>query len=136
MAYPGRHNIYEATIRRMVFQALEDQEQAFQQEHESDSDEQLLMYLRACAIRLRHAPWPGEIVGGSYIEERFGTWHRALLLAKLPQPCTPNKQKSFARFQEEAERQKEVYRQRKAEKKILAQKRLAQQAEKKKVQSK
>ena len=27
MAYPGRQNIYEATIRRMVQEALEQQEQ-------------------------------------------------------------------------------------------------------------
>ena len=136
MAYPGRHNIYEATIRRMVLQALEDQEQTFKKEHRADTDEQLLVYLHAAAIRLRHSPWPGEIVGGSYIEERFETWYRALQMAKLPEPSTPNKQKSFARFQEEVERQKEAYRQRKAEKKILAQKRLAQQAVRKKEQSK
>ena len=34
MAYPGRQNIYEATIRRMVQQALEDQEQEFREQHE------------------------------------------------------------------------------------------------------
>lgn len=132
MGYPGRHNIYEATIRRMVLQALEDQEQKFRQDHEADTNEQLLDYLRACAVCLNHSPWPGEIVGGSMIEERFGTWNRALSLAKLPVPHTSNQQKTFARFQEEVEQQKVVYRQRKAEKKVLAQKRLVQQAVKKK----
>ena len=134
MAYPGRHNIYEATIRRMVQQSLELQEQAFSKEHEADTDQQLLMYLRTHAIRLNHSPWPGEIVGGSYIEERLGSWHRALMLAKLPEPRTPNKQKTFVRYQEEVEQQKEMYRQRKAEKKRLAQKRLVYQAAKKKEQ--
>jgi len=76
MGYPGRHNIYEATIRRMVLQALEQQERMFREEHESDTDTELLMYLRACAIRLHHSPWPGEIVGGSYIEERFESWNQ------------------------------------------------------------
>ena len=51
MAYPGRQNIYEATIRRMVQEALEQQEQDFRQQHAEDSDEQLLAYLRAWAIR-------------------------------------------------------------------------------------
>lgn len=134
MGYPGRHNIYEATIRRMVLQALEQQEDMFWEKHEADTDAELLVYLRACAIRLHHCPWPGEIVGGSYIEERFGSWNRALTLAKLPAPHTANQKKTFARFQEEVARQKEIYHQRKAEKKILAQKRLAQQVAHKKEQ--
>lgn len=134
MAYPGRQNIYEATIRRMVQEALEQQEQEFRQQHESDTDEQLLAYLRAWAIRKHHTPWPGEIVGGKYIQEHFGSWNRALLLARLPAPKTANQKKTFVRFQEEVARQKEIYRQRKAEKKVLAQKRLAQQAAKKKAQ--
>ena len=54
MAYPGRQNIYEATIRRMVQQALEQQEQEFREQHKDDTDVELLMYLRACAIRLHH----------------------------------------------------------------------------------
>ena len=46
MGYPGRHNIYEATIRRMVLAALEAQELRFRQEHEMDTDEELLDLLR------------------------------------------------------------------------------------------
>ena len=132
MAYPGRQNIYEATIRRMVQEALEQQELDFQQQHETDTDEQLLAYLRAWAIRKHHTPWPGEIVGGKYIQERFGSWNRALLLARLPAPKTVNQSKSFTRVQEEIQKQKEIYRQRKAERKVLAnQRRLQQEARKK-----
>ena len=50
MGYPGRQNIYDAIIRRMVQEALELQEQQFRQEHGSDPDEQLLSYLRSCAM--------------------------------------------------------------------------------------
>ena len=132
MAYPGRQNIYEATIRRMVQEALEQQELEFREQHQEDTDQELLMYLRVCAIRLHHTPWPGEIVGGKLILERIGSWERAVMLAKLPAPRTANQQKNFARVQEETERQKEVYRKRKAEKKILAQQRIAQQGAKKK----
>ena len=132
MAYPGRHNIYEATIRRMVQQALEQQEQEFRERHKEDTIADLLMYLRDCADRLHHTPWPGEILGGSLILERMGSWERAVLLAKLPEPHGQNQQKNFARVKEETERQKEVYRKRKAEKKILAQQRIAQQGAKKK----
>ena len=119
MAYPGRQNIYEATIRRMVQQALEDQEQEFREQHEKNTDRELLIYLRSCAIRLHHTPWPGEILGGRPILERTGSWERAVMLAKLPAPRGQNQQK-------------EIYRKRKAEKKILAQQRTALQCAKKK----
>ena len=132
MGYPGRQNIYAATIRRMVLQALDEQEQKFRQEHDTDTDEQLLTYLRSCAFRLNHSPWPDEITGGRTIEERFGSWSRALSLAKLPPPWKPDQPVSFARVQEETVRQKEIYRRRKAEKKMRAQKRLTEQAARKK----
>ena len=132
MAYPGRQNIYEATIRRMVQAALDEQEQRFRQQHEADTDEQLIAYLCSCAAQLQHTPWPGEIVGGDFIKERFGTWPQALTLAKLPAPRTANLSKTFTRVQEETETQKKVYRQRKAEKKMRSAQKRAQQAAKKK----
>lgn len=73
MGYPGGNNIYEAAIKRMVTQALEAQEQDFLVAHAADTDEQLLTYLRQCATALGHTPWPREITGGSFIEQRFGT---------------------------------------------------------------
>ena len=44
MAYPGRQNIYEATIRRMVQEALQQQEDEFREQHEADTNADLLMY--------------------------------------------------------------------------------------------
>ena len=117
MPYPGRNNIYEATIKRMVNEALEAQEQEFAQNRGGDSDEQLLAYLQFCTQLLGHTPWPREIVGGSLIEDRFGTWQTALIKAKLPKPSTPDKTSGFARYQEQTQRQKELYREKKAAKK-------------------
>ena len=135
MAYPGRQNIYNAAIRKMVQKALEQQEQVFRQQHEADTDEQLLLYLRGWAARLQHTPWPGEIVGGRMIQERFGSWSRALELARLPAPRTENQGKFFARVQQETETQKEIYKKRKAEKKVQAnRKRLQQEAKKKRTE--
>ena len=90
MPHPGRNNIYEATIKRMVNEALEAQEQEFACNRGNDSDEQLLGYLCFCASLLGHTPWPREIVGGSMIEARFGSWETALANAKLPMPTTLN----------------------------------------------
>ena len=117
MPYPGRNNIYEATIKRMVNEALEAQEQEFVCNRGNDSDEQLLAYLQFCTQLLGHTPWPREIVGGSLIEDRFGTWQTALIKAKLPKPSTPDKTSGFARYQEQTQRQKELYREKKAAKK-------------------
>ena len=132
MGYPGRQNIYDAIIRRMVQEALELQEQQFRLEHESDTGEQLLTYLRSCAVKLNHTPWPEEILGGTVIQARFGSWERALTLARLPEPKLPNHIRSFARVRAEEERQKEIYRQKKAEKKVLSAKRRAEQEAKRK----
>ena len=133
MPHPGRNNIYDAAIRRMVNEAIETQEQAFAVSRGSDSDEQLLSYLRFCAGVLEHTPWPREIVGGSLIEDRFGSWENALIKAKLPKPETLDKLSAFARYQEEVERQKAVYRQKKAAKKLRAKQRERIQKEKQSV---
>lgn len=130
MPHPGRNNIYEATIKRMVTQALETKETEFAACHGADSDEQLLDYLRYCAVILKHTPWPREIVGGSLIQQRFGTWQIAVIKAKLPLPATPDKITGFARYQEETERQKLLYREKKAAKKQRAQQRMKAQKEK------
>lgn len=106
MPHPGRNNIYEATIKRMVNEALDVQEQEFAAIRGADSDEQLLSYLCFCAGALGHTPWPREIVGGYLIEQRFGTWQAAIVKAKLPMPTTPDKLTGFARYQEETERQR------------------------------
>ena len=130
MGYPGRQNIYEATIRRMVAQALEEQEQAFRLAHGQDPDGVLVDMVRQWAAAHGGSPWPGEIVGGSYMAERFGSWERLLSQAGLDPPDHPNRQQLFARVIEQTQRQKELYRRKKAEKKQLAQKRLAEQAAK------
>ena len=132
MPHPGRNNIYEATIKRMVNEALDAQEQEFACNRGNDSDEQLLSYLCFCTSLVGHTPWPREIVGGSLIEARFGTWQTAIANAKLPMPTTLNKLTGFTRYTEETERQKIVYREKKAAKKQKAQQRLKEQKEKQK----
>ena len=133
MPHPGRNNIYEATIKRMVNEALDAQEQEFTANRGADSDEQLLSYLCFCANLLEHTPWAREIVGGSLIEQRFGSWQMAIVKAKLPLPTTPDKLTGFARYQEEEERQKIRYREKKVAKKQKAQQRLKAQKEKQRI---
>ena len=132
MGYPGRHNIYEATIRRMVTQALEAQEMQFRQDHAQDTDAQLLELIRDWVSDHGYTPWPLEIPGGSYMADRFGSWEVLIDQAGLKPPAHPNLTQSFQRFREETDRQKAIYRRKKAEKKQLTQKRMTQQAAKRK----
>ncbi|MBQ8236679.1 MAG: hypothetical protein IJZ39_00800 [Oscillospiraceae bacterium] len=115
----------------MVMESLQAQEQQFAQEHENDTEDQLLAYVRDCAGKLGHSPWPREIVGGEMILSRFDSWDQVLRMADLRQPATANKTSVFARYIHEVEHQKMVYRQKKAIKKQKAQQRLREQEEKK-----
>ena len=56
------------------------------EKHETDTDEQLLDYLKKCAAELERSPVMKDVVGGNYIAKRFGSWPLALTLAELPLP--------------------------------------------------
>jgi hypothetical protein len=128
----SRQHIYNAVIHRMVQESLAAKHEAFAQEHAQDTTEQLVTYIRACAVRLGHSPHQKEVIGWPMLTERFGTWGNALRVARLPFPRTPNNPAQFALMLDEIEEQKRIYRERKAEKKIRAHKRMAEQARKQK----
>jgi hypothetical protein len=129
MPRPTRNEIYDAVIRKMVLQALEEQEQGFIRDHASDSDEQLLNYIKEQAAILCYTPRYKEIIGWQLIEQRFGSWENALRKANLRicSSCAVNK---LPRIQQELERQKAIYRQRKAEKKEKSFRRRMEQEQK------
>ena len=47
-------------------------------DHQNDSLEQLSAYLKACMEDIGHPPARVEVIGGSFLEYRFGTWTKAL----------------------------------------------------------
>lgn len=51
----------------------------FALDHQNDSLVKLKLYLRDCAAALGHTPVRTEIVGGDYIDLRFGSWKNALV---------------------------------------------------------
>ena len=55
-------------------------------EHEADTDEELLAYVRQCAEELGRSPRMRDVLGGDYISSRFGSWALVLMLAELPIP--------------------------------------------------
>ena len=50
----------------------------FALDHQHDSLVKLKLYLRDCAAALSHAPVRTEIIGGDYVDLRFGSWKNAL----------------------------------------------------------
>ena len=81
-----RNDWYEKKLDQRVRSSLLKKEDRFAQEHKEDTDDQLLEYLHAFAKVLGHTPNTCEIIGGKFIEKRFGDWNRAVLLAGLTWP--------------------------------------------------
>ena len=78
-----RNDLYERKLNQRVRASLEKKEDRFAREHQTDTNVQLLEYLRAFAKELGHTPTACEIIGGRFIEKRFGDWNRAVQLAGL-----------------------------------------------------
>ena len=76
----------KAENARLLRQVKLEQDMAWGQHHEADTDDQLLHYLRCCAQELGHTPVVREVEGGGYIAKRFINWPLALHLAQLPLP--------------------------------------------------
>ena len=67
--------------------AMTERDKLWAAEHEGVSDDMLLDYIRQCAAELGHTPMHRrEVVGSTYISERFGNWAVALSMAGLPMP--------------------------------------------------
>ena len=50
----------------------------FALDHQNDSLVKLKLYLQDCAAALGHTPVRTEIIGGDYVDLRFGSWKNAL----------------------------------------------------------
>jgi len=66
----------------------------FVRHHRQDTDEELLDYVRYCAVELGHIPKKHEVLGFSYIKSRLGPWPRVLESAGLKE--TKQKKNSFS----------------------------------------
>ena len=47
-------------------------------EHQNDTLEQLSAYLQSCMEDIGHPPAMVEVIGGEYIQYRFGSWQKAI----------------------------------------------------------
>ena len=90
---------------------LQEKQETFEKEHQTDTEEQLLDYVRQEAAKLRYTPNPGDLIGGPYIYKRFGNWERVVALCGLPKPGKMPPMKSRTIYKEEYKRQLELFRQ-------------------------
>ena len=68
----------ERLIYAHIDRALARKHIQFALDHQNDSLEQLTAYLRRCADEIGYLPRKCEIIGGEYLDMRFGGWETAL----------------------------------------------------------
>ena len=104
-------------VKRAVA-ALEARDEAFAERNADTPLPQLARYLSRCAISLGHSPSPSEVDGGTFIEQRFGSWAAAMAAARLPQPRSMRKLRDTARYKAEKVKQEPLFRRQKRQRKM------------------
>lgn len=82
----ARDEKYQKKLDARVRASLLKKENRFAQKHKEDTNAQLLECLHMFTKELGRTPNACEIIGGRFIEKRFGNWNRVVLLAGLPWP--------------------------------------------------
>ena len=118
-------------VKRAVA-ALEARDEAFAERNADTPLPQLARYLSRCAISLGHSPSPSEVDGGTFIEQRFGSWAAAMAAARLPQPHSMRKLRDTARYKAEKVKQEPLFREERRQKR---QRKLEQSEQRKKEQA-
>ena len=101
---PNRKFDYNNWCNQQIAQRTKDalaaRDAAFAEKHAGTPLRELALYLVRQAQTLRHTPSPCEVDGGTFIEERFGSWDAALRAAYLP-PARTMKLNGTARYRKE-----------------------------------
>lgn len=92
---------FERNVAKRTVAALEARDAAFAEKHAETPLIDLAHYLTRMAELIRHTPSPCEIDGGTFIEERFGSWDAALQMACLNPPKKVKPLKETGRFLKE-----------------------------------
>ena len=102
---PNQHFDVESWRDRQIAQRTKDalaaRDAAFAEKHADTPLAELSQYVSNRAELLRHTPSPCEIDGGTFIEERFGSWDAVLEMAHLRPPTKEPKLKDTARYKRE-----------------------------------
>ena len=91
---------FERNVAKRTVAALEARDAEFAEKHADTPLAHLAQYVSNRAELLRHTPSPCEIDGGTFIEQRFGSWDAAMRAACLP-PARTMKLNGTARYKRE-----------------------------------
>ena len=75
---PNRKEPLDPQLLSRVKQIIARRNTEFILDHQNDSLEQLSAYLKACMDDIGHPPARVEVIGGAFLEYRFGSWTKAL----------------------------------------------------------
>lgn len=75
---PSQQETLDPQLLSRVKQIIARKNTEFILDHQNDSLEQLSAYLKACMDDIGHPPAREEVIGGSFLEYRFGSWTKAL----------------------------------------------------------
>ena len=75
---PNRQEPLDPQLLSRVKQIIARKNTEFILGHQNDSLEQLSAYLKACMDAIGHPPARVEVIGGAFLEYRFGSWTKAL----------------------------------------------------------
>ncbi len=126
---------FDSNVAKRAEAALAERDAAFAEKHADTPLIELARYLARKAELMRHTPSPCEIDGGTFIEERFGSWDAALQMARLNPPKRIKTLKETGRFLKEKKIQEPLFyeeseRKKKEKRQRAAQRRQAQEAQK------
>ena len=76
--YQDNRALHEKRINERVRVVISQRNIEFILAHQRDSLPELARYLRQCKKELKHIPARTEVVGGDFVELRFGSWSNAL----------------------------------------------------------
>lgn len=114
-------NALHRIVKQRTLSALSMKNVAFVLEHQNDTLDELAKYLRTCRMEFDHAPTRSEVIGGDFIEYRFGSWKKALLAIGVKSEWAlnawPRKLEETKLYLDEYAAQKQLHQQEKQQKK-------------------
>ena len=113
-------NALHRIVKQRTLATLSMKNVAFVLEHQDDTLDDLTEYLRARRMEFDRPPTRSEIIGGDFIEYRFGSWRKALLAVGVKSEwalnARPRKLEETKLYLDEYAAQKQLHQQEKQQK--------------------